>query len=252
MDFIFNHGDFFISVGVIMLLAVIGYYADRNESKKKFSTSSSSLDKKSIGKQCVSSDDVNDIDVAATASDANENINNYDLSNDTFVNDDVELGSSNDDVKNIVDLDETSSNQFGLESSVTVKPDLDFSSFTESDYENINMSLQDLENKKNVDSKSLNVYDGSFSNHVVTNDISNEYDQINSPGFDVVDCESDYIKENNNYDDESDLMNYGFDSEVETINSDSISDQLDSDEIIDSGSDLSGENMSSDDDIWKF
>ena len=47
MDFIMEHSNLFISIGVIMLLALIGYYADKNDSKKTNSVKSS---KPSTGK----------------------------------------------------------------------------------------------------------------------------------------------------------------------------------------------------------
>ena len=50
MDFIMDHSSLFLSIGVIMLLALIGYYADKSESKKKTKDKSS---KPSTGKDEV-------------------------------------------------------------------------------------------------------------------------------------------------------------------------------------------------------
>ena len=35
MDFIINHSGFFLGIGLVVLLAIIGYYADKNDTKNK-------------------------------------------------------------------------------------------------------------------------------------------------------------------------------------------------------------------------
>ena len=42
MDFIINHSGFFLGIGITLLLALIGYYADKNDSKKEKKMKSSS------------------------------------------------------------------------------------------------------------------------------------------------------------------------------------------------------------------
>lgn len=54
MDFIMDHSSLFLSVGVIMLLALIGYYADKSESKKNKAKSS----KPSTGKDEVNNESI--------------------------------------------------------------------------------------------------------------------------------------------------------------------------------------------------
>ena len=242
MDFIFNHGGFLISVGVIMLLALIGYYADRNETKKKLDGSSSSNGKDSLIEKRdddvskdddVISDDLNDVVLSQDMSDYNSvvsfddgvdiNSGNEDNAGLSYYSDD--LNSDNGVKSDDLSLDSATDNDYLVSDDIGKNFD-ENSSFSSSNYEDINMSLQDLEKKS--------IADGN-TDVVSSQDMSDSLDGSNDDGVDDVG-----------------LMNYIYDNEVESDNLGSesfIDDSNSDDESIDSSSDLLDNEL---DDVWKF
>ena len=127
MDFVMNHGGLFISIGVITLLALIGYYADKKESKSKNNVVSTSKPTAS------SSSDVSQ----------NNNFSNSDLNNDvddkTFSFDST-FYSPVQDFESLDNTDSISSNDSFMDNSEPESYDLN-------SFENVEMSLEDLEKK---------------------------------------------------------------------------------------------------------
>ena len=131
MDFVMNHGGLFISIGVITLLALIGYYADKKDSKNKNnvintskSTASSSPD---VFKEKDNSGVISD---SALKSDVDDKTFSFDS---TFY-------SPVQDSESLVSTDGISSNDSFMDNSEPESYDLN-------SFENVEMSLEDLEKK---------------------------------------------------------------------------------------------------------
>lgn len=109
MDFIMDHSSLFLSVGVIMLLALIGYYADKNDSKiKNKEKTSKNTSKPSTGKDEVitksesTSDDVKN-NIMDSFSQLPQDIPSVPVSDNGVWGDVASIGELNSD-ENVEDL----------------------------------------------------------------------------------------------------------------------------------------------------
>lgn len=202
MDFIINHSGFFLGIGVTILLALVGYYADKKDSNKKTSNSSMSTamdelsgdNKKDVSKNLVDWMDeslpqsgkfINYVNVDNTSNESSSAIEQstkeetlaQGVSTDTLSDDmdilnvnnidqlDFSVSKQDNNVSNITNSDlnnQISSNAAAPEVSVT---DNNVISFGANDFENIDLSLDDLE-KKNFD---------NFNNSNALDDSENYY-----------------------------------------------------------------------------
>ena len=130
MDFVMNHGGLFISIGVITLLALIGYYADKKESKNDSSNNNASKSTAS------SSPDVLDSQKNGVFGNAvlTDNVGDKSFSFDSTFYSPVQDSESLDSMDSVAPVDSfdtiSESEPYGLNS-----------------FENVEMSLEDLEKK---------------------------------------------------------------------------------------------------------
>ena len=298
MNFIINHGGFFLGISVTLLLALIGYYAEKKDSSKNKNIDNSSksttldeLPNDSVNNNVSDSINVEDfpkngkyinfIDVDSSVSNSSDatqgdtsNINDIvqsDTSNiDDFSNNiedngfndvsaslDTDFSSINSpEQNNIVDEHESSvassdvtqdnildSDQSSVDQNTSI-------SFGMNDFEDINMSLEDLEKKnysKIINNKVLddsdNYYYSDLDEFAIDNNLSNDSassDMDTSSQFDNTinnDVTSDLV---------SPVMNDASDSVQEidnTINNDVTSDLVSPvmDDTSDSGHEFDNE-----------
>ncbi len=260
MDFIMEHGTLFISIGVITLLALIGYYADKKESKNKEEVKNTSepVTSNSTG---VNSSDVlsnNVLNSSSTVFDGFSSVSSIPVDNQSNVRDDSD---------GVID-------------------NSPFSLFTSSSFENVNMSLDDLEKKNyekiasdKVDSDDYYYDDLDDAPSIVTEDLSDSNISL-EPLFDnsFVDIKSnedenlnDSVQESNPVLDEvvPDPVDHEFDEEIQPVeqqvvastdgtlqsdvsteveSTDSLASESNSDSVVSNNYDLKNNT----DDIWKF
>ena len=270
MNFIINHSGFFLGISIMMLFALIGYYADKKDSSKNKNTDNSSKsttldelpgDGVSTNDIIVDSNQVDeslprngkfinfvnvDSDIASNANTSLDNVQNSVSNIDDSLNNvqsnmsDIDSFSDavQNDVSNSVigsDISNLEQNNVGVEqknnvtsidsgnnneSDQVTNVDQDnvgqngSISFGVNDFEDINMSLEDLE-KKN--------YNEIINNNALDDSENYYYSDLEEPTVDN-DVMSNSLNLNNAVD--NDIPNESFDS----INShESINDQIDND-----------------------
>jgi len=139
MDFFINHSGFFFGVFLVILLAVIGYFADKSENAKKSNTvenKDSNVDDKSAieNNSLISIESGLGVDTLENKVDEANNVEDNSLVS-------IESGLGVNNVDN-----------YDVNSSVSYTSDIGISGpFNSSDFESIDLSLEDLE-KKNYES----------------------------------------------------------------------------------------------------
>ena len=213
MDFFVDHSGFFLAVGVIMLLALIGYYADKKDSNKgKKKNSGDKSDFKQISEKNENSN---------ITEGSNKFINTFDYnlvddksnSVDSFIENSIPDGFENGTISDSSILTSSDMNisdnsgsevlnsdvtddkaDMNLSSDVVGSLSSDINSFNVSDFENISMSLDDLE-KKN--------YEGISNKSTAFDDSENYYysnlddsESVDSSLVDDLDKSSENVIEN--------------------------------------------------------
>lgn len=196
MDFIINHSGFFFGILMIVLLAVIGYFADKND-KKNADDKVKKIDDK-INQENDTSTLFNEL-----PSDSGSNVVSND--SDTEVGIVPDFGNSNlNDVDN--SISDNLANPVGYNSGFNHgTTDLQVSnidnniSFNSSDFESLDLSLEDLEKKnfdnivkENIQTDDDNYYYSNMeepNNDIVYSDLSDNNSSIDSVDNDVVSVE---------------------------------------------------------------
>lgn len=207
MEFIIQNSGFLFGVLLIAILAIIGYYADKNESKNKSDIKSDNSVNSFNDSSNTNISEIPDISVQ-------NNISNSDLdSNDS----DSVIQYASDDKEKINSEDVLSSNDDlnSLENGVSDNDVSDLSDplYGMSSFENLDISLADLE-KKN--------YDNIVSNNLNSDDSDNYYYSVSEKSskdlevpFDSISNENESM---NNIDSfvssQNDLTKENFDDEI--------------------------------------
>lgn len=263
MDFIIHNGGLLLGILLIVLLAIIGYFADKKEKSSKENLNNIvDIDvednrPKTFAELPNANKNLNDVinnfsDLKANNipdignENIQNNISNINISENSFSNlDNVDtISNSQNDINNldnVVSLENIENLNNNVVSSISeLVPNVetnsninsDFMSFSSNNFENSNISLEDLE-KKNFENIVLNTNSSDDENFYYSN-LENDF----SPESSISDVK----------DDENDLVTHAFDNEIysENVFSDNISsDNVVSDSIYDNlNSDFSDENVS--------
>lgn len=179
MDFIVNHSSFFLCVGVIALLAIIGYYVDKSDNEKKNASSKDVKDKEpQVNSQVSAPVEFNELpDVSEDFLTFNELPNSDKKLNDVI--DEFNEYSTNDLNSNNIEevspvLEEIPNNvpnniqnnvpnniQNNIQNNVQNNV---ISDFGLNDFESLDLSLEDLE-KKNFNELSKNISNNDDDNY---------------------------------------------------------------------------------------
>ena len=266
MNFFVDHSGFFLAVGVIMLLALIGYYADKKDSNKgKKNNSGDKSDFKQISEKNENSN---------IPEGSNKFINTFDYnlvddksnSVDSFIENSIPAGFENGTISDSSILTSSDMNisdnsgsevlnsdvtddkaDMNLSSDVVGSLSSDINSFNVSDFENISMSLDDLE-KKN--------YEGISNKSTVFDDSENYYysnledsESVDSSLVDDLDKSSDNVLENSDIqnNDISESVDLSIDSDSSNITNEVDNINISESEDIDYGHEFDSEVSNSED-----
>lgn len=249
MDFIINHSGFFLGIGITALLALIGYYADKKDSNKKTNNSSiptakdelSSDNKKDVSTNLVDWMDeslpqsgkfINYVDLnsaplgsdsmagQSSENDVSVDIPNNNVDNDINKADEVDLSIAKQDNSAVSDsVNNVLSDNIVSDASDTPVKQENTISFNVNDFENINLSLEDLEKKNYSDFNESNAFDDSenyyYSNLEEPNSIDNR-EVVESASTDLNNMVDDSVSAEKleNVEDNTGVINNEFNNDV--------------------------------------
>ena len=209
MDFIINHSGFFFGILMIVLLAVIGYFADKND-KKNADNIKKNIDK--VNQENDASTLFNEL-----PSDSGSNV----VANVSDVEHGIVSDFSNPSlnvVDNSISNDLTNSTNYDISNPVAASNINNSISFNSDDFESLDFSLEDLE-KKNFDS--------IVKENIQNDDENYYYSNMEEPNNDIV--YSDFRDNNSSIDS---VDNAGADSLSNDINAVVSDGESDVDELV--------------------